>query len=218
MVAASAVATAAPTYRAMLETPDAPPTWFSGTEAVAADEDGPFDSPMPTAMATSGSRNAAYFHEASTKPTMTKPAVVSANPSADRLPAAELRGEAGHQRGDHHQPDRRGQRGQPRLERAEVQRGGVLEVEAEQVHQAVDRARADQDRDRGADQDPVAQQREVQQRHGDPSLDGDEARNRRRPRSAKQPSVAAESHPQSPLLVTPRMSGISVSATSTVPA
>ena len=81
MVAARAVATAAPTYRAMLETPDAPPTWCSGTAAVAADDAGPLDMPIPTAMATSGSRNAAYFHEESTKPTMTKPAVVSANPT-----------------------------------------------------------------------------------------------------------------------------------------
>ncbi len=59
MVAASAVATAAPTYLAMLETPEAPPTWVSGTDAVAAEDAGPLDRPMPTAMATSGSRNAA---------------------------------------------------------------------------------------------------------------------------------------------------------------
>ncbi|MNW61557.1 hypothetical protein D3C74_396260 [compost metagenome] len=35
---------------------------------------------------------------------------------------------------------------------------------------------------------------------------------------AKHPSVATENQPQSPLLVTPRMSGVSVSAMSTVPA
>src|SRR6478609_9875591 len=81
MVAARAVATAAPTYRAMLETPEAPPTWFSGTDAVAADDAGPLDMPMPTAMATSGSRNAAYVHDAWTKPTTTKPRVVRANPA-----------------------------------------------------------------------------------------------------------------------------------------
>ena len=34
----------------------------------------------------------------------------------------------------------------------------------------------------------------------------------------KHPRVATESHPQSLLLVTPRMSGVSVSAMSTVPA
>src|SRR4051812_45696417 len=65
----------------MLETPEAPPTWFSGTAAVAADEAGPLDMPMPTAIATSGSRNAAYFHEASTNPTTTRRAVVSATPT-----------------------------------------------------------------------------------------------------------------------------------------
>src|SRR4051794_38833948 len=81
MVAASAVATAAPTYRAMLETPDASPTWFSGTAAVAADDAGPLDRPMPTATATNGSRNAAYRHEAPTRPMTTNPAVVRTNPT-----------------------------------------------------------------------------------------------------------------------------------------
>src|SRR5262245_1055791 len=81
MVAASAVATAAPTYRAMLETPDASPTCGAGTDAVAADDDGPFDMPMPTAIATSGSKNAVYFQSESTTPIATKPTVVRAKPS-----------------------------------------------------------------------------------------------------------------------------------------
>ena len=81
MVAARAVATAAPTYRAMFETPDASPTWSSGTDAVAAEEDGPLDRPMPTAMATSGSRNAAYCHDTSASPIATNPAVVIAKPA-----------------------------------------------------------------------------------------------------------------------------------------
>src|SRR6478672_13708100 len=80
MVAASAVATAAPTYRAMLDTPEAPPTWFSGTAAVDADDAGPLDMPIPTAMATSGSRNAEYCQDAWTRPTMTNPRVVRAKP------------------------------------------------------------------------------------------------------------------------------------------
>src|SRR4029079_525688 len=66
---------------AMLETPEAPPTWFSGTEAVAADDAGPLDIPMPTAMATSGSTNATYVHDAPTNATTTNPIVVRANPA-----------------------------------------------------------------------------------------------------------------------------------------
>ena len=72
-MAASAVATAAPTYRAMFETPDAEPTCSAGTHAVDADDDGPLLSPMPTAMATSGRTNAAYRHDDSTRPTAAKP-------------------------------------------------------------------------------------------------------------------------------------------------
>src|SRR5262245_10341929 len=81
VVAARAVATAAPTYRAMLETPDASPTWFAGTEAVAAADAGPLDSPMPTAIAMRGSRKAAYFQDESVRPIAAKPMAVSAKPA-----------------------------------------------------------------------------------------------------------------------------------------
>src|SRR6476659_1528084 len=81
MVAASAVATAAPTYRAMFETPDAAPTWSADTAAVDADEAGPLDRPMPTAIAISGSRNAEYFQSGLTRPIATKPTVVIRKPS-----------------------------------------------------------------------------------------------------------------------------------------
>src|SRR5215210_2162096 len=81
MVAARAVATAAPTYLAMLETPDASPTCSAGTAAVAAEDDGPLERPMPTAIATSGSRNVAYTHDASANPTATKPAVSITKPT-----------------------------------------------------------------------------------------------------------------------------------------
>ncbi len=64
----------------MLETPDAAPTWFSGTDAVAADEAGPLDSPIPTATATSGSTKAAYRQSASANPTAANPTAVSTNP------------------------------------------------------------------------------------------------------------------------------------------
>ncbi len=65
----------------MLETPEASPICSAATEAVAADDDGPFDSPIPTAMATSGSRNTRYCHDAFTKPIAAKPAAVIAKPA-----------------------------------------------------------------------------------------------------------------------------------------
>jgi hypothetical protein len=42
----------------MLETPDAAPTCSWETEAVAAEEAGPLDIPIPTAIAIRGSRKA----------------------------------------------------------------------------------------------------------------------------------------------------------------
>ena len=64
----------------MLETPDASPTWLSGTEAVAAADDGPLERPMPTATATSGRKNAAYCHDASANPIQAKPEAVIRKP------------------------------------------------------------------------------------------------------------------------------------------
>jgi hypothetical protein len=40
----------------MFETPDAAPTSSAETEAVAAEDAGPFDIPIPTAIAISGKR------------------------------------------------------------------------------------------------------------------------------------------------------------------
>src|SRR3954451_8805950 len=80
MVAASAVATAAPTYRAMLDTPEALPTCSWRTEAVAAEDEGPLDRPMPTAIARTGRRNAAYSHDDFVKPRTTNPAAIAMNP------------------------------------------------------------------------------------------------------------------------------------------
>src|SRR3954451_5394399 len=65
----------------MFETPEASPTCFSSTQDVAADDDGPFESPMPTAMAMMGSRNAAYCQDAWVKPIAAKPAVLIRNPA-----------------------------------------------------------------------------------------------------------------------------------------
>src|SRR5437868_2755710 len=81
MVAHSAVATAAPTYRAMLETPDAPPTCSWGTDAVAAEDAGPFERPMPTAIARIGRRKVAYAQEDCVNPIATKPAAIRMNPT-----------------------------------------------------------------------------------------------------------------------------------------
>ena len=76
--------------------------------------------------------------------------------------ATKSGGKAWHEGCDHDQPNGRGQSGQPGLKRCEPERVRILEVEAEQVHESVDRARANEDGDRGADQDPVAQQSQIQ--------------------------------------------------------
>ena len=69
-----------------------------------------------------------------------------------------LAGERRDQRRDRDHARGRGQRRQPGLERAHPERRRVLEVQAEHVHQRVDRAGDDQDRQRRADEHAVAQQ------------------------------------------------------------
>ena len=172
---------------------------------------------MPTAIAISGIRNAAYFQDASTKPDRDEADGGDQEADADHLPAAELLRQPGHQGRDQTSPTVAGQRRQAGLEGAEAEGGGVLEVEAEQVHQPVDGAGADQDRDGGADQDPVAEQRQVEQRDFTRCSTATKA-NPATIAIAKQTRVAAESQPQSPLLLTPRINGTSVSAISSVPA
>src|SRR4029450_1265492 len=83
-------------------------------------------------------------------------------PHADDLTATESGGEAGHEGCDHNEPNGCGQGCQPGLKRCEPERVWVLEVEAEQVHESVDRAGANEDGDRGAHEDSVAQYRQVQ--------------------------------------------------------
>src|SRR5918995_1680198 len=72
----------------MFDTPDASPTWLAGTAAVAADDAGPLDSPIPTATAISGRTKAAYPHELWLMPTTANPTAVIANPAptTDRPP------------------------------------------------------------------------------------------------------------------------------------
>src|SRR5436190_17471299 len=87
MAAANAVATAAPTYLAMFETPDAPPTCSAGTQDVEAADAGPLVSAMPTATRTSGSRKATYRQSDWVNPIQAKPtAVMTKPPATSRLP------------------------------------------------------------------------------------------------------------------------------------
>src|SRR3954467_5745374 len=81
MVAAVATRRDAPTYRAMFEIPDAAPTWCGGTEAVAAEDAQPLDSPIPIAAPISGSTKAPYPHDPVTKISTPNPAVVITNPT-----------------------------------------------------------------------------------------------------------------------------------------
>src|SRR6478735_270290 len=65
----------------MLDTPEADPTCSMGTQAVEADDAGPFDIPIPTAIAIRGMTKARYSQSASASPMTANPAAVIANPS-----------------------------------------------------------------------------------------------------------------------------------------
>src|SRR5438128_2487022 len=65
----------------MFDTPDAAPTCFSSTEAVAAEDDGPLDIPIPTAAAITGRTKATYRHELCVRPMAAKPAVLMRKPA-----------------------------------------------------------------------------------------------------------------------------------------
>ena len=189
------------------------------TAAVEPDDAGPLAMPRPTASADQRERRT---RRTPTTPRRT-PAPRSrrspgANPSADRprrrrscAASGVIAGVIAIIAGG------RGQRRQPRLERAHPERGRVLEVQAEHVHQRVDRARDDQDRQRRADEHAVAQQLRGRRAAPRPA-----ARPRRTARAttietAKQPSVAADAQPQSLPLLSASTTGASTSATSTVP-
>jgi hypothetical protein len=58
IAAVTAVRTADPTYRPMLEIPDAAPTCSFETQAVAMEDEGPLARPSPKASTTSGTTNA----------------------------------------------------------------------------------------------------------------------------------------------------------------
>ena len=76
---------------------------------------------------------------------------------------------------EQHEPDGRRQRGQPGLERAQAEGGRVLEEEAHDEHQPVDRPGADEDAERRADQQGVPQQGQVDEGRRRSLLRRDEA-------------------------------------------
>ena len=114
----------------MLETPDAEPTRLAGTHAVDADEEGPFDMPIPTAIAASGRTNAPYRQSALTKPTAANPTVVMRNPTAITWRPPSFAARRGRE-GDGHEAGGGGQCGEAGLERGEPGRR-ILEVQADQ--------------------------------------------------------------------------------------
>ena len=158
----------------MLEMPEAWPTWSADTAAVEPDDAGPLARPRPTDERDQREHERAYSHDASTNASAANPTAARPNPSATARAAAEPGGERGDRRRDHDHAGGRGQRREARLERAHAERRRILEVQAEHVHQPVDRPGDDQDRQRRPDEHAVAQQLEVDERRPRAPLDPDE--------------------------------------------
>ncbi len=131
--------------------------------------------PHPDRDRDQRSTNMPYAHEPVTKTSAAKPTVVTAKPSRIvwrepiRVARSLTNGETTIR------PTVAGSVASPASSGLMPEAGGVLEVEADDVHQAVDRASPDQDRQRRADEHLVAQQAEVEQRRLHAPLDGDEA-------------------------------------------
>ena len=171
---------------------------------VDADDAGPLARPSPAASTTSGTTRAAYVQDDSTNANAPNPAAPRPKPAtmANRVPmraaSGVINGVTAIIAGS------RGKRRHARLERAHPEGRRILEVEAEDVHQAVDRARHDQDRQRRADEHLVAEQAEIDERGGHALLDdheehgaddgGDEASERRRRRPAPVAALAEREH------------------------
>src|SRR6478735_10987034 len=202
MVAHSAVATAAPTYLAMLETPDAPPTCSWGTEAVAAEEAGPFDIPMPTAIARIGSRNVAYAQEDWVKPIAANPAAIRMKPTPMTCRPPILLASFGTNGATTTSPTVAGSVAIPASSGLKSRAAGFWKYRLSRyirplmVPAPIRIARVEPTR--------------IRLRSRARSSSGTATRfsvmTKRKPattEAAKQPSVAAESHPQSPLLVKP---------------
>ena len=155
----------------MFEMPEACPTSSGDTDDVDPDDAGPFATPRPIASATSGTTKAPYVQDDSTNARTANPAAARREPQRHGRAAADAARERRDQRRDRDHASGRGQRRQPCLERAHPERGRILEVQAEHVHQRVDRARDDEDRQRRPDEHAVAQEREVDERGARPPLD-----------------------------------------------
>ena len=173
IVATRATTTDPPMYRAMFEIPDACPTWSCDTTAVDVDSDdaGPFARPSPAASTMSGTTRAAYVQDDSTSANAPNPRAPKREAGDDREPRADAGRERRDQRRDGDQAGSRGKRRHARLEGAHPEGRRILEVETEDVHQAVEHARNDQDRQCRADDHLVAEQVEIDDRGGDALLD-----------------------------------------------
>ena len=99
----------------MLDTPDADPTWSAGTQAVEADDAGPLDIPIPTAIAIRGSTNARVHPVGVRESDDREPDRGDHETQPDDLAAAQLRRELRHQGCDHDEADGGRQGRQPGL-------------------------------------------------------------------------------------------------------
>ena len=154
----------------MFETPDADPTWCAGTHEVEAEDAGPFDRPMPTAMAISGSTNTPYFQPASARPMTANPPAEITNPSATTFRPPSFAANRGTSGATRTSPTVAGRVARPACSAEKSECRWVLEVQAQHVHQRVDRACADEDRHGRPDEDAVAQQPKIQERDLDATL------------------------------------------------
>ena len=143
-------------------------------QQVDADDAGPFASPSPAESTTSGRTRLAYVQDDSTNANAPNPTAPKAEAGDDREPRADAGRKRRDQRGDGDHGGSGGKRRHARLQRAHPEGRRILEVETEDVHQAVERARDDQDRQGRPDEHLVAEQGEIDDRGGDALLDDHE--------------------------------------------
>ena len=207
IVATTATTTDPPMYRAMFEIPDACPTWSCDTAASRRRRR------RPIRQAEPGREHHEREDEGRVRPgrlderQRPEPDSAEAEAGDDREPRSDAGRERRDQRGDGDQAGSRGKRRHARLERAHPEGRRILEVETEDVHQAVDRARDDQDRQCRPDEHLVAEQVEIDDRGGHALLDdheehgadggGDEASECGRRRPAPVAALAEPEHERS---------------------
>ena len=100
----------------MFDTPEADPTWSMGTQAVEADDAGPLDIPIPTAIAIRGMTKARYSQSASVETDDREPGGGDREAQSDDLTGPQPSREPGHEGSHHDQADGGGQGGQPGLQ------------------------------------------------------------------------------------------------------